>query len=109
MSGKAKLGIATALMFAIAAAPALACLIYIAHNAKTHSCCPQEKPQGAVLARCCAYSPAITARSIDVPAPMIAAAMFMVSDPAEVTSDLEPVVIPNLDTSPPCCSSILRI
>jgi len=109
MFGKAKLGIASALIFAIAAAPALACLIYIAQNANTHSCCPQEKPQSAVLARCCVYSPAITARSIDVPVPMIASAMFMASDPAEWTSDLEPVVVPNLDTSPPGCSSILRI
>jgi hypothetical protein len=108
MYGKTRLAIASALIFAIAAAPALACLIYIAQNANTHSCCPQEKPQNAVLARCCAYSPAITARSIDVPTPMIVAKTLMPSDPTELTSDL-PVVIPNLDTSPPGCSSILRI
>lgn len=109
MFSKAKLGIALALIFAIAAAPAFACLIYIAQNANTHSCCPQEKPQSAVLARCCVYSPAIAARSIDVSAPMIVATTFMPSDPAELKSNLPPVVIPNLDTSPPGCSSILRI
>jgi len=109
MFSKAKLGIAFALIFAIAAAPALACLIYIAQNANTHSCCSQEKPQSAVLARCCVYSPAITARTIDVPAPTIEATTFIVIDPAELTSDLEPVVIPNLETSPPSYSSILRI
>jgi hypothetical protein len=109
MSNKTKLGIASALIFAIAAAPALACLIYIAQNANTHSCCPQEKPQNALVARCCVYSPAMTSRTIDVPAPMIATTAVTASDPAESTSDLEPVVIPNLDTSPPGCSSILRI
>jgi hypothetical protein len=109
MPGKAKLGIASALIFAIAAAPAFACLIYIAQNANTHGCCPQEKPQSAVLARCCVYSPAITASGIDVPAPMIVTTTFMAGDPAELTSDLQPAAIPNLDTSPPGCSSILRI
>ena len=109
MLGKAKLGIAAALIFAIAAAPALACLIYIAQNANSHSCCPQEKPQSAVIARCCAYSPAVTARNIDVRAPMIAATTLMASDSADLSSDLTGAVIPNLDTSPPGCSSILRI
>ena len=109
MFDKAKLGTVSALIFTIAAAPALACLIYVSQNANTHGCCPQEKPHNDVLARCCAYSPAITARSIDVPAPAVAATTFMANDPAELTSDLEPVPIPNLDTSPPGCSSILRI
>jgi len=109
MFGKAKFGIASALIFAIAAAPALACLIYLAENANTHSCCPRETPPSAVLARCCVYSPAITARSVDVPAPMIGTAMFIAIDQPELTSDVETVVIPNLDTSPPGCSSILRI
>jgi len=109
MFGKAKLGIAWAVIFAIVAAPALACLSYLARNANTHGCCPQEKPQSEVLARCCVYSPAAMARSVDVPPPMIEAAMFMPIDPAELTSDVEPAVIPNLDTSPPGCSSILRI
>lgn len=109
MFDKAKLGIASALIFTIAVVPALACLIYVSQNANVHGCCPQEKPQGDVLARCCAYSPAITARSIDVPGPVIAATRFMENDPAELTSEVEPVPIPNLDTSPPGYSSILRI
>jgi hypothetical protein len=110
MSGKAKFGIASALIFvSIAACPALVCLSYLAQNANTHGCCPQEKPQNAVLARCCVYSPAVTAHSVDIPAPMIAAATFIAINPADLTSDVELVVIPNLDTSPPGCSSILRI
>ena len=109
MLGKPKLGIAFALIFAIMAAPALACLIYVAQNSSTHGCCPQEKPHSAVLARCCFYSPAVTARSVDFPASMIAATMFMANVPAELTPDLVPVVIPNFDTSPPGSSSILRI
>ena len=109
MFGKAKLGIASALIIAIAAAPALACLIYLAQDASAHNCCPQEKPQGAVVARCCVYSPAVTARGIDVPAPMIGAAMFAMINPSELMSDVEFVVNPILDTSPPSSSSILRI
>lgn len=109
MSVKTKLGIASALIFAISAAPALACLSYLVQNASTHNCCPQEKPQSAVLARCCVYSPALTARSVDVPAPMIAAAMFTATNPLVLASSVEPVVISDLDTSPPGCSSILRI
>ncbi len=109
MSGSTKFGVAAALILAMAAAPALACLVYVAQNANTHGCCPQEKPQSAVLARCCIYSPAITAPGTDVPAPMIVTTTFMASDPAELTSDLEPAAIPNLDTSPPGGIPILRI
>jgi hypothetical protein len=110
MSGKAKFGIAAALIFvSMAAAPALVCLSYLAQNGNTHSCCPQEKPQNAVVARCCVCSPAITARSVDIPAPMSGVATFTPINPADLTADFEPVVIPNLDTSPPSCSSILRI
>lgn len=109
MSGKAQFGIAPALIVAVVAAPALACLVYIAQHAYTHNCCAGEKPQSAVLARCCAYSPAITARNIDVPAPMIAATPLMASDAVEPTPNLVSIVIPNFDTSPPGCNSILRI
>ena len=109
MSGNTKIAIASALILAIVAAPALACLVYIAQNAYTHNCCPQEKPQSAVLARCCVYSPAVTARTLDIPAPMIGAPMVRPVDPAASTRALVAVVIPNLDSSPPGCSSILRI
>ena len=109
MSVKTKFGIASALIFAIAAVPALACLSYLAQNTNTHNCCPQEKPQSAVVARCCVYSPAVTAHGVDVPAPMIAAAMFTAIDSLELATRVEPVVIPSLETSPPGCSSILRI
>ena len=109
MTGNRKLAIASALILAIVAAPALACLVYIAQNAYTHNCCPQEKPQTAILVRCCVYSPAATARGVDIPAPMIAAAMFRPVDPVTLTPSHVAVVVPNLDTSPPGCSSILRI
>ena len=108
MSGKTKFGIASALIFAIAEVPALACLSYLVQNANTHNCCPQEKLQSAVLARCCVVSPAVTARGVDVPAPMIEAGMFMAVDPSGLTSNVDAAVIA-LDTSPPGCSSILRI
>lgn len=110
MSGKDKFGIAWALIVvAMAAAPALVCVSYLARNANTHGCCPLEKPPKNAIVRCCVYSPAVTARSVDVPAPMVGAAIFTPIDPLELKSDVELVVIPNLDTSPPGCSSILRI
>ena len=110
MSVKGKFGIAWALVFvAVAAAPALACLSYLAQDINTHGCCPQEKPPEIVLARCCFYSPAATARSLEIPAPIVAAAMSIVVDPAELTSGVEPLLIPILHISPPGCSSILRI
>lgn len=109
MSGKPKFGITSALIIAIAAAPALACLIYLAQHADTHKCCPHEKTQSAVLVRCCVYTPAVTSRCVNVPAPMIVAAMMMASDSAISTSDVQPLLIPGLNTSPPGFSTILRI
>jgi hypothetical protein len=110
MSGKAKFGIASTLIFvAIAAAPALVCLSYLAQSTDTHSCCPQEKPQNTVVPGCCVYSPAVTSPSVDARAPMIGAATFIEIDPTNFTSDVERVQVHKLDTSPPACSSILRI
>jgi len=108
MSGETKFGIASVLILAIAAAPALACLIFITQNA-SHNCCPLEKPLHSVIARCCVYSPATTTDRIDSPAPMIATEMFVASNSLELTPDCEPLVIPSLATSPPGCNSILRI
>src|SRR5262249_39458102 len=110
MSFKAKLGIASALiLLAIAAAPALVCISYLSQHTHAHSCCPEEKPPHTVLARCCVYSPAVTAHSIDAPAPMIGEPMFIAIDPRTLRSDVVSVLVQHLDTSPPGCSSILRI
>lgn len=110
MFTKAKFGVASALILvAIATSPALVCINYLAQNTSTHNCCPQEKPQNAVLARCCAYSPAVTSQSVNVAAPMVVPATFMVLDPPAFTSDFYPVTVLDPDTSPPGCSSVLRI
>jgi hypothetical protein len=110
MSQKAKFRLASALILvAIATAPALLCITYLARNTSTHSCCPQEKSQKVVIASCCVYSPAITTPNVDAPASMIAAATFLAVDQTALVSDVDPVVFPNLDTSPPGCTSVLRI
>lgn len=109
MLGKVKLGIASALMFAIVATPALGCVIYIAQSRAAHICCPQEKPKGTVLTRCCVYSPAIAAQTTDVAASTITASAPVAIEPTKLTSDFEWVIVPSLDTSPPGCNSVLRI
>jgi hypothetical protein len=107
---KAKFGVATALiLIAIATVPALVCISYLAQNTSTHGCCPQEKPQKAVLARCCIYSPAVTTPSVDAAASMIASATFIASASSTLVSAVDPVAVSNLDTSPPGCTSVLRI
>jgi hypothetical protein len=40
---------------------------------------------------------------------MIVTATFVAIEAAELMSDVDPVLVPNLDTSPPGCSSVLRI
>ena len=109
MFGRAKFGIAWALIFlAIATAPALLCLNYLARNTVTHNCCPQEKPNNTAVARCCVYSPAVTSASVDTAPPAIGPverSIELTAFPARV----ELAVSPDLDTSPPGCSSILRI
>ena len=108
MFGRAKFGIAWALIFlAIATAPALVCLNYLARNTVTHNCCPQEKPNNTA-ARCCVYSPAVTSASVDTAPPAIGPVERSI-DFTAFTARVEPAVIPALDTSPPGCSSILRI
>ena len=110
MFQKAKFGVATALiLIAIVTVPALVCISYLAQNTSTHGCCPQEKSQNAVLARCCVYSPAVTTPSVDVSTSMIAAVTFMVSEPSTLVFAVDPVAVSNLDTSPPGCTSVLRI
>ena len=110
MFEKAKFGVASALILvAIATVPALVCFSYLAQHNSTHRCCPQEKPQNAVLARCCVYSPAVTTASVDAPASMIAPAISTAIDPSTFVSAVDLVFISNLDTSPPGYISVLRI
>ena len=109
MFGRAKFGIASALIFvAMATVPALVCLNYLARNTVTHNCCPQENPQNKAVARCCVYSPAVTSANADTAPPAIGPAERSVELTA-LTVRVEPAVISALDTSPPGCSSVLRI
>lgn len=109
MCSKVKFGIAAASIFvAVATVPALVCLSYVAHNASQHNCCPQERPSNTTIARCCVYSPAVTSASINAQPPMIGAETIS-AELTGIVSSLEPALIPVLDTSPPGCSSILRI
>ncbi len=111
MSGKAKFGIAFALMFvALATAPAVQCLAYLAQNTQTtHSCCPQQKPQSAVPPSCCIHSPAITSHAVNVPVPIVTMSVFTAVAPITASLIGEAAVVGYIDTSPPDCSSILRI
>ena len=109
MGSKVKFGVAAALIFvAVATVPALVCLSYVTQNAHQHNCCPQERPSNPTVARCCVYSPAVTSASIDAPPPMIGAEAIS-AELTGIISSVEPAPIPVLDTSPPGCSSILRI
>ena len=109
MSSRAKFGIASALIFvAMATVPALVCLTYLSQAGNTHNCCPQEKPQNTAVSRCCIYSPAFTSASIDAPPPVLGSVERSVEFTASAAR-VEPAVIPAVDTSPPGCSSILRI
>lgn len=109
MFGKAKFGIALALIFlAMATSPALVCLTYLARNTVTHNCCPQEKPDNTAVARCCVNSPAVTSGSVET-APIAIGPVERLVELTALTVRVEPAVIPALDTSPPGCSSVLRI
>lgn len=111
MSGQAKFGIAFALIFvALATAPAVQCLSYLAQTDNSpHSCCHQKPAPASVIPTCCIHSPALTSHSFDVVTPMIAVATSVVIVPIAtyLSGDLGFAAV--LDTSPPDCSSILRI
>lgn len=111
MSGKAKFGIALALMFvALATAPAVQCLTYLSQDTQTsHSCCPQQKSQNTVKPSCCIHAPAITSHAVDFPVPMVATAVLTEVAPVAVSLNGKPAVVGQVDTSPPSSTSILRI
>ncbi len=94
---------------AIATAPAVVCLSYLAQNTDTHSCCPKGAPPATVVPTCCIHSPAITSQAVEVPAPTIVLVSVTMEDPAQPISEYEGSVVEYEDTSPPDCSSILRI
>jgi hypothetical protein len=117
MLSKARFGIAALLMFvALATAPAMRCLGYLAsscgmQHGQSHSCCHPKPASGdTVVPTCCIHIPAMTSKGTDVPPPSVA----MVTPSAVeaqllVVSVTETSAAPHLDTSPPSSSSILRI
>jgi len=113
MSGKTKVGLAAALMLVvIASAPVVQCLGYLAsqNQQQTHSCCPQKTtPVSTVVPTCCIHSPAVTSQSVDVPAPSFAVGAVLTVATLQISTAIEAAIVPDLDTSPPLCSSILRI
>jgi hypothetical protein len=112
MSSKSNIGIGLALMvLIIATAPAVQCVTYLAiqSQAQDHSCCPQKTtPVNTVVPACCIHSPAVTSHGVDVPAPILAGAVLSIEPPSIITAS-SATDVPDLDTSPPHCSSILRI
>ena len=113
MSGKTKVGLAAALMLVvIATAPAVQCLGYLAsqNQPQTHSCCPQKtSPVNTVVPTCCIHSPAVTSQTVNVPTPTWAIGAAIAVESLPITAAIEVAIVPDLDTSPPHCSSILRI
>ena len=113
MSSKSKIGIALALMIlVVATAPAVQCLGYLSSQThlETHGCCPQETtPANTVLPTCCIHAPAVTSHVVNVLAPGLAAGTTLASDPLPITSWVDETLVALLDTSPPDCTSVLRI
>lgn len=109
MLGKTKVGIAAAMvLLAVAIAPTVLCLGYLVQSTQTHGCCPSKTaPASTVVLTCCIQSPAVTSQNVvfaidAVTAPAIAAEPFLVTVATRSA-------VPDLDTSPPQCSSVLRI
>ena len=96
------------MLVAIATAPAMMCLSYVAQNSE-HGCCPEKTSPATVTPSCCFHAFAITSHSIDGPAPMTAEAPMTAGELAISITNADPIVVADLDTSPPHGSSILRI
>jgi hypothetical protein len=111
MTGRVKFGVATVLMvLAIVTAPALLCSTFLASTSKTHRCCPPKTAPGrTVVATCCIHAPAVTSMSVDIPVPAVASAAFDAAEATMTTTCGQSPADSELDTSPPHCSSILRI
>lgn len=113
MLSKSKIGIALALMIlVVATAPAVQCITYLPtqNQAQDHACCPKNTAfADTTVPTCCIHSPAVTSQSIDVPAPSLAVGPTLVIEPPPICAEIESTIVPDLDTSPPHCSSILRI
>ena len=112
MLRRAKFGMAVALTFlAIATAPAVRCLSFLAQNAEEpHSCCPHEKaPQPTAIPTCCIQNPAIVSHDVQVPTPIAVVVAMALPEPATAEGVPENAVIADVYDSPPDCSSVLRI
>jgi hypothetical protein len=96
-------------LLVLATAPAVLCASYMAQNTQAHSCCPPPTaPENTAAPTCCIHSPAVTSHGIEIPAPSVASAAVAV-DLLVIIARVETATIADLDTSPPHCSSILRI
>jgi hypothetical protein len=111
MWGKARFGIAVVMVLvAIATAPAVQCLGYRARNVQCHSCCHTKPAPGTAMPNCCVQSPALASESAVFPGPSVAVTAPVVDvAPLVTVSVAQSTPAPHLDTSPPLCSSILRI
>ena len=109
MANRAKLGVAVAMMLLVlATAPAVLCVSYMAQNTPAHSCCPKPASD-TVTPTCCIHAPAVTSQSVDAPAPSVAIAQIELAGPMMATASIAAAPVTDLDTSPPPCSSILRV
>jgi hypothetical protein len=110
MFGKTKVGIAAAMvLLAIATAPAVLCLGYLAQNTQTHGCCPPKTaPASTVVPTCCIQSPAVTSQNVVIAIDAVTAPAVPV-EPFLVTVATRSAAVPDLNTSPPQCNSVLRI
>lgn len=111
MSGRVKIAIAAAVMLlVIATAPVMLCLVYVAQNTQSHSCCPPTPaPTSKILQSCCVQSPALTSQSVDVQSATAVTIASQTVESLSITAAIEPIENVNLYLSPPHCSSILRI
>lgn len=109
MCRKTKVGIAAAMvLLAVATAPAVLCLGYLAQNTQNHGCCPSKSVPASSVGTCCIQPPAVTSQNVVVATDAAIAPTTSV-DPFLVTVAVQSAVVPQLDTSPPQCSSVLRI
>lgn len=111
MQGRAQARFVVAVMaMLLATAPAALCLRYLAQNTEGHGCCPQKSaPSSNVVPVCCVQSPAVTSSAVSIQAPVVPATDAFVTLPQTVGNVSEIVFTVDASSSPPHCSSILRI
>ena len=110
MASRFKFGVvAMMLLLVLATAPAVLCASYMAQSARTHGCCPPTTAPGNNAApTCCIHAPAVISPNIDIPTPSVASTAIAIVTLVTAAWG-ESLLVQDLDTSPPLCSSILRI